>query len=165
MTTRRRRLGRPLAAFYHFGASRKAFIAWSITFQERQIEGWPCWQNGPMLRARKLCCLDEDLKTNIFGSRPAFIKMKVIYPNGHFGGFLWGAPIEFQFFYFSRVLVDPPIVTISTICCFWTRAVNDRCPTVGRGGRFAISISDPKCGKKCHFSVTSCRNPEIFYHR
>ena len=75
----------------------------------------------------QLCFLDEDLKTNIFGSRPAIMKMKEISPNGHFGGLgtdsqnkncfeilmakemgLDMAPIEFQTFYFSHVLVVPP---------------------------------------------------------
>ena len=35
--------------------------------------------------------------------------MKEIYPNGHFGGFLWGAPIEFQTFYLFLVCLTPPI--------------------------------------------------------
>ena len=65
----------PLAAFYHFGASWKAVIARSLTFDQIQIEGQPWWQNGPILCALQLCCWVEDLKTNILGSRPVFMKM------------------------------------------------------------------------------------------
>ena len=65
----------PFAAFYHFGASWKAVIALSLTFDQIQIEGQPWWQNGPILCALQLCCWFEDLKTNILGSRPVFMKM------------------------------------------------------------------------------------------
>ena len=35
--------------------------------------------------------------------------MKEIYPNGRFGGFHWGAPIEFQTLYLFLVCLTPPI--------------------------------------------------------
>ena len=54
---------------------RKAVIARSLTFDQIQIEGQPWWQNGPILCALQLCCWVEDLKTNILGSRPVFMKM------------------------------------------------------------------------------------------
>ena len=73
----------PLAAFYHFGSSWKAVIARSLTFEPRQIEGWAWWQNWPISCALQLCCWVEDLKTNILGSRPVFMKM------GHFGHINW----------------------------------------------------------------------------
>ena len=66
----------PLAAFYHFGASRKAVIARSLTFEPRQIEGRTWWQNWPILFALQLCCWVEDLKTNSLGSRPAIWKCR-----------------------------------------------------------------------------------------
>ena len=65
----------PLAAFYHFGASWKAVIARSLTFEQRQIEGWSWWQNWPISCALQLCCWVGDLKTNSLGSRPASMKM------------------------------------------------------------------------------------------
>ena len=65
----------PLAAFYHFGASWKAVIARSLTFEQRQIEGWSWWQNWPISCAFQLCCWVGDLKTNSLGSRPASMKM------------------------------------------------------------------------------------------
>ena len=65
----------PLATFDHFGASWKAVSARSLTFDQRQIEGRPWWQNWPILCALQLCCWVEDLKTNILGSRPVFMKM------------------------------------------------------------------------------------------
>ena len=51
----------------HFGASWKAVIARSLTFEPRQIEGWAWWQNWPISCALQLCCWVEDLKTNISG--------------------------------------------------------------------------------------------------
>ena len=51
----------------HFGASWKAVIARSLTFEPRQIEGWAWWQNWPNSCALQLCCWVEDLKTNISG--------------------------------------------------------------------------------------------------
>ena len=65
----------PLAAFYHFGASRKAVIARSLTFEPRQIEGRTWWQNWPILFALQLCCWVEDWKTNSLGSRLAIMEM------------------------------------------------------------------------------------------
>ena len=64
-----------LAAFYHFGASSKALLAWSLTFEQRQIEGQPWWQNWSILYVLQLCCWVEDLKTNSLGSRQAYMKM------------------------------------------------------------------------------------------
>ena len=63
------------AAFYHFGASWKAVIARSLTFEPRQIEGRSWWQNWPILFALQLCCWIEDLKTNSLGSRLAIMEM------------------------------------------------------------------------------------------
>ena len=59
----------------HFGASWKAVIARSLTFEPRQIEGWSWWQNWPISCAFQLCCWVGDLKTNSLGSRPASMKM------------------------------------------------------------------------------------------
>merc|ERR1712016_380223 len=41
----------PLATFYHFGASWKAVITRSLTFEQRQIEGQSWWQNWPIVCA------------------------------------------------------------------------------------------------------------------
>ena len=68
----------------HFGASWKAVIARSLTFEQRQIEGWSWWQNWPISCAFQLCCWVGDLKTNSLGSRPASMKMQEICPNGPF---------------------------------------------------------------------------------
>ena len=57
----------PFAAFYHFGASWKAVIARSLTFEQRQVEGWSWWKSWPFLCALQFCFWDEDLKTNISG--------------------------------------------------------------------------------------------------
>ena len=64
-----------LAPFCHFGASGKAVVARSLTFEQRQVEGWSWWQSWPILCALQLCCWDEDLKSNSFGSRPSITKM------------------------------------------------------------------------------------------
>ena len=45
----------------------KALSARSLTFDQRQIEGRPWWQNGPYLCILQLCCWVEDLKINISG--------------------------------------------------------------------------------------------------
>ena len=66
---------RLLAAFSHFGANSKAVLARSLTFEQRQIEGQPWWQNWPILYALQLCCWVEDLKMNSLGSTPANMKM------------------------------------------------------------------------------------------
>ena len=60
---------------YHFGASWKAVMTQSLTFEQRQIEGRPWWQNWPILYALQLCCWVEDLKMNSVGSTPANMKM------------------------------------------------------------------------------------------
>ena len=41
----------PLATFYHFGASWKAVITQSLTFEQRQIKGQSWWQNWPIVCA------------------------------------------------------------------------------------------------------------------
>ena len=64
----------PLAAFYHFGASWKAVIAQSLTFEQRQIECQSLWQNWPILCALLLCFCGKHLNTNSLGSRPAITK-------------------------------------------------------------------------------------------
>ena len=60
---------------YHFGASWKAVMTQSLTFEQRQIEGRSWWQNWPFLCALQLCCWAEDLKTHSLGSTPAIMKM------------------------------------------------------------------------------------------
>ena len=64
----------PLAAFYHFGASWKAVIARSLTFEQRQIEDCSFQQSWPISFALQLCCWDVDLKSNNFGSTPLIMK-------------------------------------------------------------------------------------------
>ena len=71
-----------LAAFYHFGASRRAVIAWSLTFEPRLIEHWSWWQNCPISCALQLFFWGQHLKTNILDSRPAIMKMYKIRRNG-----------------------------------------------------------------------------------
>ena len=66
----------------HFGASWKAVIARSLTFEPRQIEGWSWWQNWPISCALQLCCWVEDINSNSLGSRPASMKMYKIRRNG-----------------------------------------------------------------------------------
>ena len=80
-----------------------AVIARTLTFDQRQTEDWPCWQIWPIVCVLQLCFLDEDSKTNIFGSRPVIIKIKEMCLNGHFGGsgpihqnFGEGLPVELE---------------------------------------------------------------------
>ena len=47
----------------------------SLTFEQRQIEGWSWWQNWPILCPLQLCCWVEDLNSNSLGSRPASTKI------------------------------------------------------------------------------------------
>ena len=65
----------PFAAFYHFGASWKAVIARSLTFEQRQIEGWSWWQNWPILCALQFSCWARGWKTNSMSPGPAISKM------------------------------------------------------------------------------------------
>ena len=65
----------PLAAFYHFGASWKAVIARSLTFEQRQIECQSWWQNWPILCALHFCFCEKHLNKNSLGSRRAITKI------------------------------------------------------------------------------------------
>ena len=65
----------------------KAVTAWSLAFDQRQIEGQPLLQNWPLLCALQHCCWFGDLKTNTLGSRPAVIKIQKITGNCWFARF------------------------------------------------------------------------------
>ena len=65
----------PWAANYHFGASWKAVIARSLTFEQRQIECQSWWQNWPILCALQLCFCEKHLNKNSLGSRRAITKI------------------------------------------------------------------------------------------
>ena len=63
-----------ICRFYRFGAGRKAVIARSLTFEQRQIEDCSFQQSWPISCALQLCCWDVDLKLNSFGSTPLIMK-------------------------------------------------------------------------------------------
>ena len=65
----------PLAAFCHFGASWKVIFARFVTFERREIEVSSFWQKWSTLCALQHCFWWEDLKTNILGSKAAFMKI------------------------------------------------------------------------------------------
>ena len=65
----------PLAAFCHFGASWKVNFVRFVTFELRAIEVSSFWQKWSILCALQDCFWWEDLKTNILGSKAAFIKI------------------------------------------------------------------------------------------
>ena len=64
----------PLATFCHFGASWKVNFARFLTFERGEIEVWSFWQKWPTLCGLRHCFWWEDLKTNILGSKAAFVR-------------------------------------------------------------------------------------------
>ena len=54
-----------ISIFTRMTPSRKVIMARSITFEQRNIKDWSSWHNWSIIFVLQLCCLNEDLTTNM----------------------------------------------------------------------------------------------------
>ena len=64
-----------------FGASKQVQLAQSITFERKEQEGWPWWQNWSKFYPLQLCFWCQTTYLHILGSRPWFLRHRKLSQN------------------------------------------------------------------------------------